>query len=551
MSLRHKGINLMLYRNENPNLTQVKIQNRIKGQSPAGIRARAQSHLANPAGYDAPIAPPITPNAPSAESAETNSFFDTNNSKQKTKLAKNVKGPRIQTTRRRADRRANPSNGSATRASTESLDLLPQSLKTYLHLSYLTVFLLVIGLGGWTVLAKIQGAVIAAGQVAVDGKPKVIQHLDGGIISEISVKEGDFVAAGQTIIKLDATILNANLDAAKINFFENQALINRLEAEKTGRSNIAWSRGLSINRSVAHIDKAMSGQEQLFKARSDALRGEIAQFTQNVKQLKDEGFGIISEIDFTRSELNLVVQELLKMQELLNQSLVSRSRVTSLERDKNQLLNAIAKLETRQTSVLNSIREAEIKIEQVQKLRDEQVLTELRTAQSDATRYSEVLTTVSSKSDLIQIQAPVAGVVHEMTATTLGGVIAPGQEIMQIIPKRDSLIIKAQIMPKDIDQVNLGQDTNVIFSALKQSAAPELDGHVSYISADSVVDPITGSSYFNIEVSVLDDQLTKLQGKTLIPGMPADIFIQTQERSVFDYLTGPLRDTFKKTMRDG
>ena len=122
---------------------------------------------------------------------------------------------------------------------------------------------------------------------------------------------------------------------------------------------------------------------------------------------------------------------------------------------------------------------------------------------------------------------------------------------MQIIPKRDSLIIKAQIMPKDIDQVNLGQDTNVIFSALKQSAAPELDGHVSYISADSVVDPITGSSYFNIEVSVLDDQLTKLQGKTLIPGMPADIFIQTQERSVFDYLTGPLRDTFKKTMRDG
>ena len=138
-----------------------------------------------------------------------------------------------------------------------------------------------------------------------------------------------------------------------------------------------------------------------------------------------------------------------------------------------------------------------------------------------------------------------------MTATTIGGVIAPGQEIMQIIPQRDALIINAQVMPQDIDQVSLGQETNVIFSALKQSAAPELSGVVSYISADNLIDPITGSSYFNVEISIEDSQLSKLQGQTLIPGMPADVFVQTQKRSVFDYLTSPLKDTLKKTMRDG
>ena len=122
---------------------------------------------------------------------------------------------------------------------------------------------------------------------------------------------------------------------------------------------------------------------------------------------------------------------------------------------------------------------------------------------------------------------------------------------MQIIPERDSLVIKAQVKPQDIDQVSLGQETNVVFSALKQSAAPELDGIVSYISADNLIDPITGFPYFEVEIDVADTQLPKLQGQSLIAGMPADIFIQTQERTVFDYLIGPLKNTFKKTMRDG
>ncbi len=426
-----------------------------------------------------------------------------------------------------------------------------QSLNTYLRVSYFSLFLLVIVFGGWTFFAKIQGAVIATGKVAVEGKPKLVQHLDGGIVSDITVREGDVVTKGQTVLSLDATILNANLEAAQTNYFENQALINRLEAEKTGQDRIMWSDALSRKRGNRRVALAMSGQEQLFHARRGALMGEIGQLRQRIEQLRDEDKGLVSEISFTQSELALVEQEFAKLTDLLRQNLISRNRVTQLERDRTRLRNAVAKLDSRREGLSNGIKEAQIKIDQVQRLRNEQVLTDLRVAQTQADSFSEALKTVSSKNKLVKVQAPVSGVVHEMTVSTVGGVIAPGQEIMKIIPERESLVISAQVMPEDLDQVTLGQNTNVIFSSLKQSSAPELDGTVSYISADNLVDPITGFPYFLVEVEIAESQLPKLNGQSLVPGMPADIFIQTDNITVLDYLLGPLKDTLNKTMRDG
>lgn len=426
-----------------------------------------------------------------------------------------------------------------------------QSLNKYLRISYVSLFSLVVVFGGWTILAKIQGAVIATGQVAVEGKPKIVQHLDGGIVSDITVKEGDVVEKGQTVLTLDKTILNANLEAAQTNYYENQALISRLTAEKLGQDRIFWSKSLLGKGKTSRVRVAMDGQEQLFNARRIALEGEINQFAQRIEQLKDEDRGLVSEIDFTRSELVLVEQEFNKLSDLLRQNLISRNRVTDLERDRTRLRNAVSKLDARRTGVMNGIKEAQLQISQVQRLRNEEVLTELRLAQTQAESYSEALKTVSSKNKLVTIKAPVSGVVHEMTVFTIGGVIAPGQEIMKIIPERESLVISAQVMPQDLDQVTLGQDTNVIFSSLKQSSAPELDGTVSYISADNLIDPITGVPYFLVEVEIEDAQIPKLNGQSLVAGMPADIFIQTDKQSVLDYLLGPLKNTLKKTMRDG
>lgn len=449
--------------------------------------------------------------------------------------------------RRRTDRRRRDARGLQKQKGSAS----EIALNKYLRMSYVSLFGLVFVFGGWTAMAKIQGAVIASGQVAVEGKPKILQHLEGGIISEIAVKEGDFVTQGQTVVKLDAIILEANLEAAETNYYENQALIARLVSEQQGAQSIGWTRELSAQRRNPRVKLAMAGQSQLFEARREAMSGEIDQLNQRLEQLRSEDNGLVSELDFTQSELKLVEQEYQRMSDLFRQNLVSRNRVTQLELDSTRLKNSLGKLSSRRAGLRSSIEETQIQISQIGRLREEQILTELRIAQTQADSFSEALKTVSKKAKLVKIAAPVSGVVHEMTASTIGGVIAPGQEIMQIIPKRDSLVINAQVMPQDIDQVHLGQETNVIFSALKQSAAPELSGTVSYVSADSLVDPITGSSYFDVEISIADSQLPKLQGQALIPGMPADVYVQTQERTVFDYLTAPLRDTFKKTMRDG
>ncbi len=470
-------------------------------------------------------------------------------SKQKPTKKARQKPPAAQpvSERRKTDRRAKARG----KASTQRTDGSPQSLNKYLRYSYLSVFLLAFVFGGWTVFAQIQGAVIASGQVAVEGKPKIIQHLEGGIISDIRVKEGDIVSKGQTVLELDSTILNANLNAAETNFYENRALINRLVAEKTNQDRIKWSPKLSSMRGTPKVGLAMTGQEQLFQARRRALSGEINQYMQRIEQLHDEDRGLVSEIEFAQSELEMVVQELGKMTDLLSRNLVSRNRVTDLERDRTRLMNTVSKLESRRQGLGNSVRENQIKIDQVQRLRNEEVLTELRLAETKADSYSEALKTISSKTELIDLRAPISGVVHEMSVSTIGGVIAPGQEIMQIIPERESLVIQARVMPKDIDDVTIGQDTNVVFSSLKQSLAPELDGTVSYISADSLLDKITGLPYFVVDIEIPDAQLPKLQGHSLLPGTPADIFIQTKKVSVLNYLLDPLKNTLKKTMRDG
>jgi len=211
--------------------------------------------------------------------------------------------------RRRSDRRAgNPGSTRGQKARSPKL-----ALNKYMRLSYMSLFCLIFVFGGWTVLAKIQGAVVASGQVAVEGKPKIVQHLEGGIISDIAVKEGDFVTKGQTVVKLDALILQANLEAAETRYFENQALTNRLLSEQKGFDRINWSREMLNQRSNPRVKLAMSGQQQLFEARREAITGEVDQLNQRLEQLRGEDSGLISEIEFTQSELNLVEQERLRM----------------------------------------------------------------------------------------------------------------------------------------------------------------------------------------------------------------------------------------------
>lgn len=433
----------------------------------------------------------------------------------------------------------------------QKADLSFQSITSYLRLGYIALFILVAVIGSWAVFSNIQGAVIATGQVAVDQEPQILQHIEGGIVSEIYVKDGDFVQANSPVMKLDSTLIDASKISAQTNYYANEALMSRLLAEQAREDDIIWLDTLKTAPSNPAAITAMATQEQLFLARRKALSGEVSQLEQRIAQFQDEDRGILSEIGFTETELNLVTAELAKLQRLLARNLVPRTRLTELERQQTRLLNQRGQLQNRRALLAGSILEAEINITQIYKARQEDILTLLSEARTRADSFNEDLKTANSRTKQIFVRAPASGFVHKMNVKTIGGVISAGQEIMQIIPKREKLILTARVLPGDIDQVSLGQATNVIFSALNADAPPELSGIVKFISPDSLINDIDGMPYFEVEVEVAKNEFSKLGGQVLIPGMPADIFIQTRERSVMQYLLDPLRKTISRTMRDG
>ena len=296
---------------------------------------------------------------------------------------------------------------------------------------------------------------------------------------------------------------------------------------------------------------AKATQKALFEARQTALKGQIQQLKQRITRYKDEDRGLTSEIAFTKTELSQLSAELDKTRRLLARSLVPRSRVTELERQHIRLSNQDAQLRNRRNLIASSITEAQIEINQLHKARQEEVLTQLSEARRRADAFNEALKTADKRAEHIIIKAPMEGYIHKFGPNTLGGIIAPGQEIMQIIPKREKLLLSAQILPSDIDQVSYGQKTKVIFSALNLDAPPELSGTVSFISPDSLIDETHGGTYYLVDIEIAPSELSKLKGESLKPGMPADIYIQTQTRSVMQYLLAPLRKTLRSSMKDG
>lgn len=433
----------------------------------------------------------------------------------------------------------------------EKADLSFQSITRYLRLGYIALFILIAVIGSWAIFSNIQGAVIASGQVAVDQEPQILQHIEGGVISEIYVKKGDFVQANSPVMKLDSTLIDANKIAAQTNYYANEALMSRLLSELEQDNDITWLDTLKAVPDNPAAITAKATQAQLFTARRTALAGQVSQLEQRIAQFQNEGRGIESEINFTQTELNLITPELNKLQRLLARNLVPRARLTDLERQQTRLLNQRGQLQNRRALLAGSIREAQLNIAQLYKARQEETLTLLSEARTRADSFDEALKTAANRTEQVFLRAPTSGFVHKMSIKTIGGVVAKGQEIMQIIPKREKLILTARVLPADIDQVSLGQATNVIFSSLNTDAPPELFGIVKFISPDSLINEVDGTSYFEVEVEVSPDEFSKLGRRSLVPGMPADIFIQTQERSVMQYLLGPLRKTLSRTMRDG
>lgn len=424
-----------------------------------------------------------------------------------------------------------------------------QPHKRFLRIGYIAIGLLFAAFIAWTI-APLQGAVVAIGTVIVESQPKVIQHLDGGIVAEVPVKNGTAVKKGDVLMRLDATVIDANQSLVTTRLREAQARVARLEAERDKALTITFPDELLGDMSDPAIAKAVDGQQKLFDARRGAATGLVQQLSQRIDQSNDQIEGLNALIQSNNTQVDLIKSELVDLQRGLEKGVVTRTRFSAVQREQARIEGEIASRRAEIARINNSISELRTQILQLRKDRLEQVLTELRTAQTELSDLREQSVTATDQRKRVDVLSPVEGYVHNMLVTTVGGVVTPGQEIMQVIPADDRLIIEAQVMPGDIDMIYPGQVARLRLSAFNARTTPEIGGIVLQSSPDSLIDPVTGLPYYTARIVIPEEELEHLRGQKLVPGMPAEVFMQTQKRSVFSYIVKPAVDAMSRGMRE-
>lgn len=424
------------------------------------------------------------------------------------------------------------------------------SYGSYLRIGGFSIIFLFLVVIVWGSLARIKGAVIAPGTLIVETKAKMVQHLDGGIVGEILVKDGDRVEQDQILMRLDPTMLEANRQIVETRYFETLARLARLKAERDGIEEIVWPVELSGEPKDTSVSTAMTGQKNLFYARIQAALQTEQRLLRRIEQNRNQISGLRSLIESQQGQLSSLAKEISELKRGVEKGIVSQNRYNGVVRESLRLEGEMRRNLTEISRLNNVIAETEGEISQSKRDREEEVLTELRVAQTDASDFKEQLISAADQRRRIDVLSPSDGVVHNLLVTTIGGVVQPGQEIMQIIPQDDRLLIQAQVQPQDIDQIYEGQIATVRLSAFNQRRTPELSGRVLKLSANSLVDPVTGFPYFSVLVEIPAEEFTRLGDIHLVPGMPAEAFMQTQSRSVLSYFLKPASDAMQRSFRE-
>jgi HlyD family secretion protein len=400
--------------------------------------------------------------------------------------------------------------------------------------------------GGWAAFVPLAGAVVVPGNLVVQSNVKNIQHPTGGVVADIDVQDGSRVQAGELLLRLDATQARAGLQMVSKQLDELRTKIARLNAERDGLARIEVPAELASRSEDETVKRLLASEDSLFKARSNARRSQKDLLQGRVAQLGEEISGLEAQLDSKAKQLQLIAGELTGVQELYDKHLVPLARLTALQRES-------ARIDGERGQLVSTIAETKSKIgeTQLQMVRTDQdfrtdVVKELGEVQGKEAELFERGVAARDLLDRIEIHAPVSGIVHQLAAHTIGGVIRPGDTIMEIVPDTEDLQVEARLQPKDIDQVRTGQSAFVRFSAFNQQVTPQLTGTVSYVSADTSRDQQTNASYFTVKVVLSDQERRRLAGQQLVPGMPAEVFMQTRSRTMMSYLFRPIADQMRR-----
>ena len=431
----------------------------------------------------------------------------------------------------------------------ESLSLRA-SLTRHVSLVVVISAFLVIGVGGWAVLTEFSGAVIAPGVVVVDSNVKRVQHPTGGVVGDLRIRDGNQVRAGQVLLRLDDVQTKANLAILTKALDELSARQARLEAERDGAVEVTMPSELLGRLDDLDVSRTVHGELRLFETRRKSRDGQRAQLRERVAQLGKEISGYTAQHDSKVRQIEWISNELAGVRELWNKKLIPFTRLTILEREKERLTGERGQLIASIAQSGGKIAETELQIIQI----DQDMRTEVSRELADIrARTSELIEKKVSAHDQLQrvdIRAPQDGTVHQLAVHTVGGVITSGEQIMLIVPEADTLSIEVRVQPWDIDQLSVGQRAVVRLTAFNQQTTPELNGVVQRVSADATEDTKTGMRFYTVRVAVPESELLRLGGLRLIPGMPAEAFIQTATRTVMSFLVRPLWDQIGRAFRE-
>jgi HlyD family secretion protein len=400
--------------------------------------------------------------------------------------------------------------------------------------------------GGWAALVPLAGAVVVPGNLVVQSNVKAIQHPTGGVVAEIPVHNGERVATGDLLLRLDATQAQASLQMVSKQHDEVRARIARLVAERDGAAQIQVPSELAARSDDATVKALLASEQSLFKARSNARRSQTDLLQSRVSQLGEEIAGLNAQVDSKSKQLELIAGELTGVQDLYDKRLVPLTRLTTLQRESARIEGERGQLTSAIAETKSKIGEAQLQIVRLDQDFRTDVVKELGENQGKEAELVERGVAARDLLERIEIRAPTSGVIHQLSAHTIGGVIRAGDTIMEVVPDLDDLQIEARLQPNDIDQVRMGQKAFVRFSAFNQRVTPQLDGIVAYVSADTSRDQQTNASYFTVRVTLPEDQRRRLDGKQLVSGMPAEVFMQTGSRTMMSYLLKPITDQLQR-----
>lgn len=428
---------------------------------------------------------------------------------------------------------------------------IPRSLRRHAIVS----FALIAGLGGglltWAATTEVSGAVIASGVVAVEGGSKRVQHPDGGVVKEILVRDESVVKAGQPVVRLDDTMAAAVLESTLSQIRDSIARQSRLTAESAGLTELVLPAFAAEWQNDPLMAALLASEERLLASRAASLEGRLVQSREQITQLEQQISGLDARHTALKAQLAIVSQDEAGLENLARQGLVTSQRINETKLRKAELEGEIGQLLGQIASARASIAERKVAMSTTEEQFRGDVMTELLLVSQTVNELLQQKIAAEDRLSRLVIRAPIDGVVHQSSVQTIGGVVDGGETLMMIVPQEDGLMVNARISPLDIDKLVVGQDVVVRLAGMSNRFTADLNAAVTSISPDLTMDPVTQAEFYFAKVELPEGEFAKLpEGTRLIPGMPAETFMKTADRTVLSYLVEPFTDQVDYMFRE-